>query len=86
MANASGSVDVDEPRDQPAAEPERAPQIPASTKLSPLQEAWGAYVEHATHCPVCRSPDAGRCDEAEELYRAYEQQGDAAYRKLGQIG
>jgi hypothetical protein len=51
-------------------------------RLSPLQEAWGAYVEHATHCDACRSLDAGRCEPAQQLWRAYQAQGEAAYREI----
>ena len=78
------SVDVDDRRDnEPAPEPgPQAPAIPAATRLSPLQESWGAYVDHATHCEICRSPDDGKCDTAESLYRAYEAQGAEAYRRL----
>ena len=73
-----------ERRDQPP-EPETGPRLPAiprGTRLSPVQEAWGAYVDHATHCDICRSPDAGHCETAETLHRAYEDIGNAAFRKL----
>lgn len=73
---------MDEVTDQP---PERGshPPIPAArARLSPVQEAWGAYVDHATHCTTCRSPDDGSCVTAEALYRTYEQQGANASRKV----
>ena len=74
---------MDERRDQPL-EPEAGVPLPiaASTRLSPVQEAWGAYTGHATHCDTCRSRDGGRCERAESLYRAYEQLSSAATRQL----
>ena len=58
------------------------PPIATGAKLAPPQEAWGAYVDHATHCEQCRSLDAGRCDRAEALYRAYQKADGEAYRQL----
>jgi len=70
-------------RREPPAEPGSGPsQAAAGTRLSPLQEAWGAYVEHATHCQICRSLDAGRCDTADKLWRAYQVQSEQAYRDV----
>jgi len=67
--------------DQPATGT-RPGLIASGAQLSPPQEAWGAYVDHATHCTTCRSPDDGSCVTAEALYRAYEQQGADASRKV----
>lgn len=79
---------MDERRDkQPQAEPGAQPlALPAASKLSPVQQAWGAYVDHALHCPICRSTDQGSCDTAEQLYRAYTKTGDSAFRQLGETG
>jgi hypothetical protein len=74
---------VDERKDQPP-EAGSHPPIVSVSRLSPVQEAWGAYVDHATHCPACRSRDGGRCETAETLHRLYEQLGDSASRKLGE--
>jgi len=74
---------MDERRDEQPPPVTRPPVIASTaSRLSPLQEAWSAYVGHATHCPKCRSRDAGRCDTAEQLYRAYDEQGDSATRRL----
>jgi len=64
-------------------EPGTRPALIASgTNLSPVQRAWGAYTDHATHCDTCRSLDAGSCDTAETLYRAYRATEDDAYRQV----
>lgn len=79
-----GAVDVDERKgDQRDLEGGR-PALVASgaSKLSPVQEAWGAYVGHATRCPDCRSLGGGPCERAEELYRAFGAAGVDAYRRL----
>jgi hypothetical protein len=55
--------------------------IASGARLPPTQEAWGAYVDHATHCPGCRSRDAGKCAEAEALYRAYQEADGEALRQ-----
>lgn len=78
---------MDERRDkradpEPGAQPPAA--LPAGTRLSPVQEAWGAYVDHALHCTACRSRDAGSCETAEELHRAYKQVSDGAFKRLGE--
>jgi hypothetical protein len=50
--------------------------------LSLPQQAWGRYVGHATTCPRCRSHDAGKCDDAERLHRAYLDISDDAFEQL----
>jgi hypothetical protein len=67
------SVDVDDSRDSPgAAGRGRAPIAAAGSRLSPVQEAWSAYVDHSLRrCDTCRAADGTPCDTAEELYRAY---------------
>lgn len=78
------SVDMDEPTD-PGGEPDsRPPVIAAATRLSPLQEAWGAYTGHATTCAGCRDIDRGRCTTGEGLYRTYQQHGEQAYERLAE--
>ncbi|WP_405673326.1 hypothetical protein [Streptomyces sp. NBC_01530] len=71
---------MDERREDPAA-PGSHPPITGAAKLAPPQEAWGAYVDHATHCDVCRSHDGGKCDPAETLYRAYQEADGEALRQ-----
>lgn len=77
---------MEERRDkQPGSEPgAQPPALAAGTNLSPVQEAWGAYVEHALHCDTCRSRDAGTCETAEQLHRAYKESSNGAFRKLGE--
>jgi hypothetical protein len=60
--------------------------IASGAQLSPPQEAWGAYVDHATHCTGCRSRDAGKCAEAETLYRAYQKADGEALRQYNRGG
>ena len=78
------SVDVDEPRDQQPDDGSRTrPPVAAAVALSPVQQAWGRYVHHATACVCCRDVDRGRCETAEMLYRAWREGTDQAYRQLG---
>jgi hypothetical protein len=74
---------VDERRDQPAAGTEARVIPEGAGRLSPVQEAWAAYVYHSVRaCIVCRTPDAGHCETAEELHRRYTDAADAAAREL----
>jgi hypothetical protein len=56
--------------------------VSAAGRLTPIQQAWSDYVTHGLKCPRCRSIDAGKCDDAERLHRAYQEQGDQAYQRL----
>jgi hypothetical protein len=76
------SVDVDEPRDPPPAAESPQPAISAGTRLSPVQEAYGDYTGHAIRCPKCRDIDRDRCTDGEQLWHAYQQMSDQAYRRL----
>lgn len=74
---------MDERRDpEPAAE-SRPRALSGVGHLSPVQEAWGAYVHHSTNCPACRSID-GRCEASDQLYRAWQERDAAAIRRLRQ--
>jgi hypothetical protein len=74
---------MEERRDQQPPPVTRPPVIASTaSRLSPVQEAWGAYVEHTTHCDNCRSLDGGRCAESDTLYRSYRQADSDAYRQL----
>lgn len=73
---------MDDSRDQPAGQGSSKTPIAAAVKLSPVQQAWGDYVDHARACAVCRSVDGGKCGEAERLYRAYQDVDADAYRRL----
>jgi hypothetical protein len=59
------------------------PALAAVVRLSPLQEAWGRFVEHATRCEICRSVDTDPCRTAGSLYRAFEEMSTDAFRRLG---
>lgn len=73
---------MDERRD-PEPTTGRRPPVAAGIRLSPVQEAWSAYVEHSLHsCPVCRRVDGSPCEEAEGLYRAYQRRADDACKRL----
>ena len=78
------TVDMAERRDKPP-EPEAGPHwppLPPASRLSPVQEAWAAYVAHALECPICRSPDEGACEMAAQLHRDYEELGAAASQQV----
>jgi hypothetical protein len=72
---------MDERRDPPPADESSRP-VAAGVHLSPLQEAYAAYVDHATRCDSCRSLRASECDMAGELWRAYRASGAEAFRRL----
>lgn len=74
---------MDERRD-PQPDSGTGPPVIASIagELTPMQKAWGAYVDHATKCGQCRSLGAGPCGEAERLHGAYEIAGETAFEKL----
>ncbi|MFF7190857.1 hypothetical protein ACFZAR_37850 [Streptomyces sp. NPDC008222] len=73
---------MDEPRDTPADAGSRTPAFVATTRLSPLQEAYGAYTAHTLDCDRCRDVDQ-RCDAAADLWRVYWMLAVAANRRLG---
>jgi hypothetical protein len=77
-----GAVDVDEGRQPPAEDGTRRAPIAAGTRLSPLQEAYSAYTDHAVHCPSCRDIDRGRCSAGDDLWSQYQDVGAEAYRQL----
>lgn len=77
------SVDVDERRDNPPPAGTRpAVLASAGSKLSPVQQAYAGYVEHATACTICRDVDGGRCEAADMLWQAFRQRADGAYQQL----
>lgn len=70
-------------RREPSGDGPRPRAIPSGVgRLSPVQEAWSAYVGHSLHCPSCRSLDGGRCTEADSLHRAYVARDADASRQL----
>lgn len=72
---------MDERRDpQPGAQAARPP-LAAATRLSPMQQAYGAYTGHAVSCPACRDVDR-TCATAEDFWKAYRQIADAACDEL----
>ena len=74
------SVDVDEGRDHPPTA-ESGPPIAAGTRLSPVQEAWRAYVRHERRCAVCRGRDS-RCAESTRLWQAWQELDGEVRRRL----
>lgn len=74
---------MDEPRDPPADPTPRAPLAAGVGRLSPVQQAYSNYTRHSLGCADCRDVDH-TCEIAEELWRAYQEQGRAAYRLLAQ--
>jgi hypothetical protein len=71
---------VDEPRDQQADAAPRAPKVAAASRLSPNQEAYGAYTVHRLKCANCR--DTTGCAEADRLRRDWLALADDAFGQL----
>lgn len=76
-----GAVDVDEPRDTPTREGSTPAPTAAAARLSPVQSAYGRYAAHFLGCDRCRSIDE-TCEEAGPLWRAFQEAGEDARRKL----
>lgn len=76
---------MDERRD-PTGAPDSGVPVIAVSPLSPVQQAWSNYVTHATACEQCRSLDAGKCDDAERLWRAYQKTGNEACDRMADGG
>ena len=74
-----------EPTD-PAAPPEagtRTNPLPApAARPTPMQRAHTAYSRHATTCPRCRDVDRDRCQDGQQLWRAWNAACDEAYQQL----
>lgn len=74
---------MEERRDGPTPPVTRPPVITSGAgTLSPLQQAYSAYVTHATKCDSCRDIDSAACETAGDLWRAYRAIGDDAYRQM----
>lgn len=74
---------MEERRDGPPEPVTRPPVITSGAgTLSPLQQAYSAYVTHATNCDSCRDIDSEACETAGDLWRAYRAIGDDAYRQM----
>lgn len=67
---------------QPAPETGRA-LIAANDRATPPQ-ARAAYNDHTARCPVCRDIDRERCGKGGELWRAWNEACDDAYRRLAE--
>jgi len=63
---------VDERREQPPEAVTRPPVIVSGARLSPLQEAWSDYVDHAIACADCRHIGRARCETSDRLYGEYQ--------------
>lgn len=63
---------MDERREPPPRPTDCTPIPVGRARLSPVQEAWGAYVEHTLYrCDTCRRVDGSPCVEAERLHAAF---------------
>lgn len=74
---------MDEPTNPPPAAERPPGPVCARSRLSPVQEAWGVYVRHATRCSVCRDVDQ-RCTEGAALYLAWRDLAGAALTEIGE--
>jgi hypothetical protein len=63
-----------------AADPPR--QAVSRAELTPLQQAYSDYVQHALACDTCRNVDGERCAPADALWQVYRRESDEAYRGL----
>lgn len=79
------SVDVDDGRERPPGGTDRAPLAAGVSRLSPLQEAWGAYTGHSVACDACRDVDQ-KCETAEALWRTYRTVSEAACDRIADAG
>jgi len=75
------SVDMAEPREFPPGPQPGRPPLAAASRLSPLQQAYAAYTDHAIHCDACRDIDR-TCSQAETLWRGYQAAGSETYRRM----
>lgn len=73
---------MDEPTNQPSPADSRPPLVAAHTRLSPIQEAWGAYARHQLHCHQCADLDGGPCLIAGQLRQVWENLTQEAFRRL----
>lgn len=74
---------MDEPKSTEPSAGRRQTGLPPSVRLSPMQEAWRAYVEHTLYlCDTCRRVDGSPCKPAEGLYRTWRDVAEAATRQV----
>lgn len=73
---------MDERRDHQPAADSGSPLVAAHTRLTPVQEAWGAYARHQLHCRRCSDLDAGLCPTAGQLRQEWESLTQDAFRRL----
>ena len=73
---------MDERRDPPPDGQDRAPLASAASRLTPVQEAYAAYTEHAIACHECRDPGSS-CEVAGVLWRTYMAIANRAARQVG---
>ncbi|MFF1547182.1 hypothetical protein [Streptomyces sp. NPDC058291] len=72
---------MDERRDPyPPAQGGRPP-LAAASRLSPVQQAYGAYAGHAIACDACRDVDR-TCADAGRLWKAWKALADDAFDQL----
>ena len=73
---------MDEGRQPPPEDGTRRRPIAAGTRLSPVQEAYGAAAAHSLDCTWCRDIDRDRCSVGDALWSTYLELSDAAYQQL----
>lgn len=76
-----GAVDVDEPTN-PHPETNRPRPIVGRGGLTPVREAYGAWVGHQLACTTCRDVDAGPCVTAGKLRARWERLAGEAVRRV----
>lgn len=72
---------MDERRDPQPPPQDARPPLAAVSRLSPTQQAYGAYAGHAIACDACRDVDR-TCGTAEQLWKAWKALIDDAFDQL----
>lgn len=72
---------MDERRDAQPPPQDGRPPLAAASRLSPTQQAYGAYTGHAVACDACRDVDR-TCGTAEQLWKAWKTLTDDAFEQL----
>ncbi|NDZ84444.1 MULTISPECIES: hypothetical protein [unclassified Streptomyces] len=72
---------MDEPTN-PQPRPDRPPPVIARVHLSPVQEAYGAWVHHQLGCAQCRDIDADPCPAVQLLRWRWEAMAREAIRRV----
>ena len=76
---------MDDGREHPPDGTDRAPIAAGVSKLSPVQEAWGAFTRHSLQCKACRDVDQ-KCTTAGQLWRRWQDVSVRAARQVAEVG